>query len=370
MFLTLGTPVASRVTEILKDYITRSNPLVKELYVNLGDVKTVRILSFYPGTENIIDRELALSLTSPVAMPDATVWLWREAGFSDFVRRVLGVDLGEEHEESQWLELFHLEQDGSMGCMASVDPTGEWGVHYSFNDEYFYGLDGLGPSSWFKEGHIMVQSFFRILNLPSTSLVHGACVGVEDTGVLMCARGGGGKSTLSVQAMLKGFDYVSDDYLILHKDDKGVTASPIYSFITLSPEMYDKMYDDLDRARFLGVSPWKGKYVLDISRYGEFFRRHYPVKALIYPEINTDADAPSIEKCTPAERGKTVVQIAHSTISQMGFHGFKGGQTDKAFILKTINMLSGLDCYKITLCPDIIANVDCLRDFTRSLSNR
>lgn len=369
MFLTLGTPVACRVTEILKDYITRNNPLVKELYVNLGDVKTVRILSFYPGTDSIIDRELALSVTSPVASPDATVWLWRETGFADFCGKVLGVDLGEEKEESRWLELFHLEQDGSMGCMASVDPTGEWGVHYSFNNEYFYGLDGLGPSNWFKEGHIMVQSFFRILNLPSTSLVHGACVGLGDTGVLMCARGGGGKSTLSVQAMLKGFDYVSDDYLILRKNDDGLSASPIYSFITLSPEMYERMYDELDRARFLGVSPWKGKYIFDISGYRDRFRSHYPVRALLFPEIDMDAKVPSVVKCSQAEKGKTVVQLAHSTVSQMGFNGFKGGQKDKDFILKTIDMLSGLDCHKITLCPDILANVECLRELVLSIGH-
>ncbi|MBR5175517.1 MAG: hypothetical protein IKW89_06260 [Bacteroidales bacterium] len=367
MVLALGASVASHVTETLKKYITSNYPLIKELFVNLGNVKTVRVLSYYPGFENIINRELSWSVTSPVSCPDATVWLWREIGSADFLGRVLGVDDDKEQEPARWVELFHPDSEGGMCGMASIDTEGEWGVHYSFNNEYFYGLDGLGPSDWFKEGHFIVQAFFRILNLPSTSLVHGACVGLENTGVLMCARGGGGKSTLSVQAMLKGFDYVSDDYLILHKTDEGLRASPIYSFITLSPEMYEKMYDDLDRARFLGVSPWKGKYIFDIYGYRDRFRDHYPVKALLFPEINMDATSPSIAKCSQSEKGKTMVQVAHSTVSQMGFNGFKGGQKDRDFILKTINMLSGLDCYKITLCPDILANVECLRGLVLSL---
>ena len=363
MLISLKETVAIRVTEALKKYIKKNNPLVEELFVNLGDIKTVRILSFYPGIESIIKRELTLSVSSPVACPDATIWFWRETGRADFTRRVLGINCGEDgSDDSKWHELFYTTSDGGMRCMASIDTEGDCGVHYSYADEYFYGLDGLGPSNWFKEGHAMFQSFFHILNQPSSSFVHGACVGLENKGVLMCARGGGGKSTLSVLALLKGFDYVSDDYLIIQKEGDALSASPIYSFITLSPEMYEKMYDDLDKARFLGVSPWKGKYIFDISGYADHFRSHYPVKALLFPEINLDASVPSVVKCSQVEKGKTVVQIAHSTVSQMGFNGFKGGQKDKDFILKTINMLSGLECYKITLCPDILANVECLRE--------
>lgn len=368
MLISLKESVANRVTEALKKYIVKNNPSVEELFVNLGDIKTVRVLSFYPGYASIVKRELSLSLTSPVSCPDATIWIWRETGMADFIPRVLGINRSEfESDGTKWHEIYYRGSDGDMRCMASIDTEGDCGVHYSFGNEYFYGLDGLGPSNWFKEGHAMFQSFFHILNQPSYSFVHGACVGLEGTGVLMCARGGGGKSTLSVQAMLKGFDYVSDDYLILREEGDGLSASPIYSFITLSPEMYERMYDDLDRARFLGVSPWKGKYIFDISAFADRFNRNYPVKALLFPEINPDATVPEVTKCSQAEKGKTVVQIAHSTVSQMGFNGFRGGQKDKDFILKTIKMLSGLDCYKISLCPDILGNVDCLKALTLSL---
>ncbi|MBP3270125.1 MAG: hypothetical protein J6L98_05530, partial [Bacteroidales bacterium] len=241
------------------------------------------------------------------------------------------------------------------------------GIYARFGNEYYFGLDGLGSGTWFKEGHLFVQALFRILNTGNSSLVHGACLGLDGKGVLMCARGGGGKSTLSVTAMLRGFEFVSDDYLILSENGGNVAASPIYSFITLSPEMYDALYDDFGEARFLGVSHWKGKYVFDISEYAGSFRSNYPVKAIMFPELCLDAAAPKVALCSPAERGRTITQIAHSTVSQMFIKGFRGDQRDPDFILKIVKALSGFDCYKITLSRDLDANVGCLREFISNL---
>ena len=354
---------ASVLIERLKAYISGNYPLVQEFFIRLGGTKTVRILSFYPGTAGILAREFHEAVVLPIERPDATIWLWKETGCQDFVSRVLGLAASPPEDGASWTELLRCTPTGETHPMGSIDLTGLWGIHISYGNEYFYGMDNLGPESWFKESHFFVQALFRILNQDCCSLVHGACIGKDGAGILMCARGGGGKSTLSVLAMLRGFEFVSDDYLIIEKEREALFASPIYSFITLSPQMYDRMYDDLDRARFLGISPWKGKYVLDISGYRELFREHYPVKALLFPEITPDAAEPAIIPCSPQEKGRTLVQIAHSTISQMGMKGFKGEQRDPDFIRKIISMLEGLPCYKIALSPDIDANVRCLESF-------
>ena len=369
MRATLRTPIARRCMSGLKEYIKNSFPLVKEFHINLGGLKTVRVLSFYPGSEAIIEREFSLIMTDPVPEPDATVWFWRETGCSDFVSRVLGIDIHGDEQGNDWLELFHNDGESEILPMATIDMKGGRGVHLSFENDYFYGLEGLEPGTWLNNGHLFVQALFRVLNSsPVSSLVHGACVGVDGKGVLMCARGGGGKSTLSVTAMLRGFEYVSDDYLILENGNEGLLASPIYSFISLSPEMYDLLFDDMARARFLGVSGWKGKYVFDISGFKDRFRWRFPVKALLFPEIDLSVSEPSVCLCGPAERGKTIVQIAHSTISQMGVKGFRGDQRNAAFVLKTVKMLEGFDCYKITLSRDLDANVNCLKGLLCRLS--
>ena len=359
----LNDPSASIIIERLKKHIADNHSLVGEFFIRLGNLKTVRILSYYPETTRILEREFQWSLTSPTEHPDATIWLWQETGCEDFATRVLGLDPGQVVAGESWTELLRCGPDGELYPMGTIDAKGPWGVHMSLGNEYFYGLDGLAPGSWFKDGHFFVQALFRVLNQDSCSLVHGACIGRNGNGILMCARGNGGKSTLSVMSMLRGFDFVSDDYLILEKDGDGLFASPIYSFITLSPQMYERMFDDLDRARFLGISSWKGKYVLDISGYGERFREHYPVKALLFPEITSEAEEPAIIPCSPQEKGRTLVQIAHSTIFQMWLAGLKGEQRDPDFIRKTLGMLGGLPCYRIILCPDLEANVRCLAAF-------
>ena len=244
MQISLNADSGSRLHSALKRYVTEEHPLVKELYLNLGGLKTVRVLSYYPGTEGILTREFHFSIVPPVAEPDATVYFWRETSVADLLKRCVGLNIE-----------------------PAMDLESEWGARLSFGNEYYYGLDGLGPGSWFKEAHYFVHALFRIVNTPESFLVHGACVGVDGKGVLICARGGGGKSTLSVLSMLRGFEYVSDDFLILERKGTRVEASPIYSFITLSPQMYEHMYDDFGKARFLGVSPWKGKYILGMCRF-------------------------------------------------------------------------------------------------------
>ena len=73
-------------------------------------------------------------------------------------------------------------------------------------------------------------------------------------------------STLSVLSMMRGFDYVSDDYLILHQDEKGqLLSSPIYSIITLSPVMYNRLYDLMKESQFVSNNARKDKYVFSFS---------------------------------------------------------------------------------------------------------
>ena len=108
--------------------------------------------------------------------------------------------------------------------------------------------------------------------------MHGAVIGLNGDGICFCARGQRGKSTLSVLSMMKGFEYVSDDYLILHKKDNQLLSSPIYSIITLSPVMYNRLYDYLKGSQFVSNNARKDKYVFNISNFHNTFKQNYPIK--------------------------------------------------------------------------------------------
>ncbi len=57
--------------------------------------------------------------------------------------------------------------------------------------------------------------------------VHGACLQVENRGVLLCGDSGAGKSTLAYAGARSGWTYISDDasYLLLDQDDSLVVGN-------------------------------------------------------------------------------------------------------------------------------------------------
>ena len=343
-----------------------------ECYLDLAGRKTVRVVIGDPAAWKLIRRELGWVITSRTDNPDATIYLWKEPDVREFAQNMVGCGkiIGEEEE----YVVFKVYRDiDESKAISERYPSGQVNmeggtVYLASGNEYYYGTASYEPEKWISEGHLFVQMLFRILNDdPSARLVHGACIGLDGKGLLLCARGQKGKSTLAVTAMLKGFDFVSEDYLILERGQEGLAASPIYSMVTLSPFMYDKLYDGLGKAKFMGVGPFKGKYLFDITDFRDQVRWRYPVRACVFPEISPEAPEPRFELCDPAEKNRAITHMAHSTLFQMWCAGLKQRQTDQEFMLWVIRSLSSLDFYKIILTPDIFRNADCLRSLVREI---
>jgi hypothetical protein len=205
-------------------------------------------------------------------------------------------------------------------------------------------------------GHLFVHQFFEIVQNSEQALLHAASVGIDNKGVLIGARGGGGKSTLAISAMLGGFRYVSDDYSIISRKNSTIYAHPVYSVVNLFPEMQEK-FKDL-KTKYVWNSYWQPKKeTLDISAHHSSFVEQLPIKAIIFPKICA-VEKPSIEAM---ERGKAMVQMIHSTIMQLG------RQNQGDYIKIVMSLLQDLPFYQINLSPDLLANVECLRQFIKEL---
>lgn len=350
MIASLSSSQTARCLSLLRERLETC--IREELFLDLGGVRTMKVACCHPDAATMVRRQLAWSLTGPVANPDTILYFWEEPDLSDFHRRVLGLDF-DRNPGDDYLLLVRKE---SGRLVPFAEFTGGNAVRLWYDNQYFCAVRSMEPEALLKEGHLFVKQLYRALDTPSTHLIHGACVGIGGSGILMCARGAKGKSTLSVTAMLRGFDYVADDYLMLEKDGAALSASPLYSIITLSPMMYNALYDDLGEARFVSNSARGDKYVLDIAAYGAALKRHYPIRACMFPEIVPDAE-PSVVACTPQEKGRAITHMIHSTLGQMNDEG------NAATVRKLIGMLSGLDFYRIRLSPDIFRNAGCLRDF-------
>lgn len=311
-------------------------------YVDLG-VSTLRILCYSEAFLPLMEKQLTYSLSAEPSDFDATMVIWNDPDLASAnAELVQGYDL----DLHQVLSVNEI--PGVLRGYDSVDKT------------YYYSVPDLRPEEFIKQGHIFVKIFYDFLKTDTSNLVHGACVGVDGKGILFCARGQRGKSTLTVLSLLEGFEYVSDDYLVLSREEGKLYTYPIYSIITLSPTMYNELYDELEGTRFVSNNARKDKYVLNIANCHDRFRSRYPIKACMFPEIVSDPE-PSIVRIDDAAKGRAITQLAHSTMMQMS------DMHDTATTRKLMEMVRDQEFYQIRLCRDIRRNVEALREFIKTL---
>lgn len=356
----------------LLKHIETENRLVKTLYLDLG-VKIVRLLCYSDEFIPHIEKQLSFSLRTSAKKYDTTIILWKEKDMKNLFKKIipdlnprnnlrLRVEILASKNKTPNLSIF----DNSFSKSKPIFNISNWNNIISSydkdNETYFYGVENLEPEEFIKEGHILVQVFNNILKTENTNLVHGACIGLNKKGILLCARGQRGKSTLAVLSMMMGFEYVSDDYLTLEKDGKNLYAHPIYSIITLSPRMYNELYDKLNGCRFISNNARKDKYVINISNFHNRFKKKYLIKLCMFLEIVSDKE-PSIKECSLQEKGRAITHLIHSTIFQMS------DKHDTKTIQKLISMVKYFKFYKINLCNDIYKNVECLKRFIKEYKN-
>ncbi|MGN1124996.1 MAG: hypothetical protein ACI4S3_04840 [Candidatus Gastranaerophilaceae bacterium] len=349
-------------------------------YIDLG-CKIVKLISYSDEFLPLVEKQLTYVLKDKSDHFDDTLVIWNEKDplkvikdiFTKFSKMEMRLRLEKAFRKAHGFEINNEKELYNTQIFeksfSKTKPAIDFQTSRGFiignnkeNHTYYYGVNNLEPEEFIKEGHIFVQIFNNILKTETSNLVHGAVIGYNGNGICFCARGQRGKSTLSVLSMMKGFEYVSDDYLILHKDSKGqLLSSPIYSIITLSPEMYNRLYNYMNNSRFISNNARKDKYVFNISNYHNTFKKNYPIKLCIFPEIVTDKD-PSIRPCTIEEKGRAIVQIIQSTLMQTA------DLSENWTVKKLMNMVKDLPFYKLNLCWDIDRNTEFLREFMNNFN--
>ena len=350
----------------LNKYIKQNFEFVETKYVDLGS-KIVRILNYSKDFKPLYEKQLTFSLKDNSDHYDATIVLWNEKDVGQ-VAKYLDEEFDPKKNFKLRIELLYSQQKhiplvvfdetySNIYPLIEINPYVGFVNSYDKNtNTYYYAFDNLEPEEFIKQGHIFVQMFNKILRDKNSNLVHGAVVGMNNNGILFCARGQRGKSTLTVLSMMEGFEYVSDDYLVLEQENDNLYSHPIYSIITLSPRMYNELYDRLEGCRFVSNNARKDKYVVNISKFHPQFKKKYPIKVCIFPEIVSDPE-PSIRLCNSEEKGRAITQLIQSTVSQMQ------DTNSHETILKLLNMVKDFEFYKLNLCNNIVQNTEYLKDF-------
>lgn len=376
----LTTEEIKGIFKYIDEYLeTKEEKWVK--YADFG-CKTVKIVSYSDEFLPLVEKQLTYALKDSSEYFDDTLIIWNETDILNLSKELIkklprfamrlrlemvhrkANKVSATEEEIYSLLMYYNKFSKTKPIVYTEPMRGFFGANDKENHKYYYGVKDLSPEEFIKEGHIFVQFLNNILKTETSNLVHGAVIGYNGNGICFCARGQRGKSTLSVLSMMKGFEYVSDDYLILHENDKKeLLSSPIYSIITLSPEMYNRLYDLMDGCRFVSNNARKDKYVFNIANFHDRFKRNYPIKLCIFPEIVTDKE-PSIRPCTADEKGRAVVQIIQSTLMQTQ------DLSENITVKKLMNMVKDYPFYKFNLCHDIDRNTEFLREFMNEFDKK
>ncbi len=169
-------------------------------------------------------------------------------------------------------------------------------------------------------------------------LMHAGAVGGANGGVLLCGRGGAGKSTTAIACLVAGLSYVADDYCVLAARPRPVAHSlynsgklhcaGLHRFPELSIGAASRGGDD------------KALFFLH-ALYPERMATSVPIRALVLPVIHDGAD------CTlePVPRVEALRAMVSSTIAQIP--GANGGvlTAGAAFVRQ-------LPCYQLRIGSD------------------
>ncbi len=310
-------------------------------YLDLG-VKVIRLQIAYKDFLPQLKRYFSCSLKDNVTGYDETIYIWKDD---------IQSYLNEQYNKSKWITVScqnqqYIRIDLGNKIINAENPEGK--KYYFIAQDFSYDILS-------KQGHLFVRHISQMVSTSNSALVHSAAVGINGKGVLICAMGGSGKSTLSVSCLADGFQYVSDDYLILSKkDDNNLAAYPIYSMITLSDKIYKQMANL--KSEFMCDNYNNTKYILNISGYDNVIT-NLPIKAVVFPKISNITE-PTIEK---TNKSKAITQLVYSTATQMN------ADKDARYIKLLISFVKDLDFYQINLSSNLSKNVRILKNFVKEL---
>jgi GT2 family glycosyltransferase len=189
------------------------------------------------------------------------------------------------------------------------------------------------------------------MELNGKQLLHAAAVGNADGAVLIAGKGGAGKSTTALSAIVEGMIYAADDYLIVGLEPEPTVYS-LYSTAKLNPDQMEKFPElapFVTNERFLGEQ----KAVMQLfPHFTHQIALSMRLRAVLTPRFG-DGEETSFVPASPL-----LLQRAASftTMSQLPY----AGRQTNAFIHRMIERVPG---FEIVLGTNLKGVVRAIEDF-------
>jgi hypothetical protein len=144
-------------------------------------------------------------------------------------------------------------------------------------------------------------------------LVHGATLGVDGVGILLCGEGGAGKSGTTLGGMMNGLTSVGDDYVVIDPRGAVPKAFPVMRLMKQDAGGLARLGFDLGNSNAVGPN-WQDKYELDLGDQPPGSRvRELSLAAIVLPRLAGGAES----RLTPATQKEAMMALAPSTLRQL-----------------------------------------------------
>lgn len=155
-------------------------------------------------------------------------------------------------------------------------------------------------------------------------MFHAAAIGTEDGCALLVGKGGSGKSTTAVNAMLEGMFFYGDDYVLL---DNGGRVHAVYATAKLNGDSASKIPGiAADRWFVTNDERKKNVYLLE---EGRITKEPAKITGILYPQITG-------EKYTVIEKSPSIKVFAEILLSTMS-QACDNDSAISAFLSKVFN---------------------------------
>ncbi len=175
--------------------------------------------------------------------------------------------------------------------------------------------------------------FHWLLEKRGLQLVHGACVGTYDGGILITGKGGVGKSTSALACLCAGMRYLGDDYVVVAAEPEP-RAFSLYSTAKLHHDQ-KLHFGGLTESITNGHSPADEKAVLQLTpvfqdQVALSIRLRAVVTPTVVSQIQTDFESIDPAELLQSATFTTMTQLPHA------------GENSYDIISDVLNKLPGL----------------------------
>ena len=159
--------------------------------------------------------------------------------------------------------------------------------------------------------------YFKLIALWASkqklNILHAGCVSYANKAVLIVGKSGKGKSSTSVQCLIGGLDYLSDDYIVVDINGEKPIAHSLFNTGKLKNKHIDR-FNKIQGKYIQGILDKNDKPLLFLHDYfNEQIIKSAEIKAIIVPNIVQEKHA-SYEFISPAE---SLRALAPSTLIQL-----------------------------------------------------